>query len=228
MHSSNYPYDFGMKYAKLYGRYLSNAVSVENFKLIFKILINHRFDCSSVIRRQVFENISQIEEKLEYLNESDPDREELLSYYSSIRASHISSLFESMVSWNPTREGVMEFQKKLTPSETYLFDNICRIHAYLNGVFRKGSTNPRLDPAYYTWNGAVKLRDNFTCKRCGSKENLVSHHIMPVSEAPEFVSDVNNGICLCEKCHKAYHGRFRVKSANYQTLNYFINERRKA
>lgn len=51
------------------------------------------------------------------------------------------------------------------------------------------------------WSKAVILRDG-KCTACGSKEILQAHHILPRSLFPDKMYDVDNGICLCEKCHK--------------------------
>jgi 5-methylcytosine-specific restriction endonuclease McrA len=42
---------------------------------------------------------------------------------------------------------------------------------------------------------------------CGStgKANLVAHHLWKFSEFPELRFAINNGITLCEKCHKKIH-----------------------
>lgn len=70
------------------------------------------------------------------------------------------------------------------------------------------------------WMDAIKARD-MACVRCGSIENLESHHIKPLAEIIEENSianredarkcvalwDLNNGITLCRKCHYKEHGR---------------------
>jgi 5-methylcytosine-specific restriction endonuclease McrA len=70
------------------------------------------------------------------------------------------------------------------------------------------------------WMDAIKARDN-VCVRCGSVENLESHHIKPLAEIIEengvtnrdearkciALWDLDNGITLCRKCHYEEHGR---------------------
>lgn len=70
------------------------------------------------------------------------------------------------------------------------------------------------------WMDAIKARDK-TCVRCGSTENLESHHIVPLAELIEKFGIKNredardcdalwgltNGITLCRKCHYEEHGR---------------------
>jgi len=56
------------------------------------------------------------------------------------------------------------------------------------------------------WSKTIKKRDNYTCKKCDSKENLNTHHIKPKSKYPELSLDLDNGITLCEDCHGKKHG----------------------
>jgi len=48
-------------------------------------------------------------------------------------------------------------------------------------------------------------RDNWTCQKCGSTEDLQCHHILPVKLEPIESADVDNCITLCKKCHKEVH-----------------------
>ena len=42
------------------------------------------------------------------------------------------------------------------------------------------------------------------CEICKNKNNLISHHILPVKTHPHLQADVDNGICLCKTCHIKY------------------------
>lgn len=63
----------------------------------------------------------------------------------------------------------------------------------------------RRSSKYKNWKKQVLTRDNYICQRCDSKENLVVHHIKKFSENKQLRFDVNNGITLCQKCHKEVH-----------------------
>jgi len=60
-------------------------------------------------------------------------------------------------------------------------------------------------PHQKEWADLVKSRDNYTCQICGSKNNLTAHHIEPVICDPVQSLDIDNGITLCNKCHKKIH-----------------------
>lgn len=57
----------------------------------------------------------------------------------------------------------------------------------------------------HKWSLAVREKDNFMCRICGSKEKLNAHHIKPYAIFPKLRFDIKNGITLCEDCHKKIH-----------------------
>jgi len=84
----------------------------------------------------------------------------------------------------------------------------------------KGSNNPnwkggitpknlslRTSKKYIAWRQIIFERDKFTCQRCGDKKggNLHAHHIKSFSKYPKIRLKIENGITLCEKCHKKIH-----------------------
>ena len=63
----------------------------------------------------------------------------------------------------------------------------------------------RVSSTLYKWSLEVRERDGFMCRKCGSREKLNAHHIKPFADFPELRFDINNGITLCEDCHKKEH-----------------------
>jgi len=64
--------------------------------------------------------------------------------------------------------------------------------------------NDRLDQKQ--WAKLVKERDNYTCQKCGSTKGVLeAHHIIPVSQDPLESMDLDNGVTLCNSCHKDIH-----------------------
>jgi len=65
----------------------------------------------------------------------------------------------------------------------------------------------RNTPENKEWSLLIKKKDNFTCQKCldNTGGNLVSHHILSYSKYKEARYDIDNGITLCEECHKEFH-----------------------
>jgi len=53
----------------------------------------------------------------------------------------------------------------------------------------------------------VLERDNYTCQKCGSVDELHCHHIDPVANNPIESADVDNCITYCVECHKEAHSQ---------------------
>lgn len=61
-------------------------------------------------------------------------------------------------------------------------------------------------PRLTAWSKAVRSRDNFICKSCGSKTTLHAHHMVSKYYVPKYAYNLNNGITLCRKCHTGSSG----------------------
>lgn len=60
------------------------------------------------------------------------------------------------------------------------------------------------------WSRYIKERDHYTCKVCGRLlygKEAQAHHLIPWWMDEKFRYDKNNGVCLCDTCHKRIHGK---------------------
>jgi nitrate/TMAO reductase-like tetraheme cytochrome c subunit len=60
--------------------------------------------------------------------------------------------------------------------------------------------------SYRKWREMVLIRDNYTCQKCGAKNNLHVHHKKSSAENPELRLKLDNGITLCVDCHRKING----------------------
>lgn len=64
----------------------------------------------------------------------------------------------------------------------------------------------RRTPEYRKWRTNVFQRDNYTCQMCGKRGGkLNAHHIKRYRNCISGRTNIENGITLCEECHKAIH-----------------------
>ena len=80
---------------------------------------------------------------------------------------------------------------------------------------------------YDTWRNLVLEQDNYECQKCGSKENLHCHHIIPVKLEPLFALDLDNGIVLCKDCHYKYGHKTGTECSTGNLANKVCNKKGK-
>jgi hypothetical protein len=101
----------------------------------------------------------------------------------------------------------------------------CR-YCYLDN--NKGEKHPRYNPdlsdeyreykradiGYNDWRRKVFERDSYACTSCGDSKggNLVAHHKDGYGWCKERRTDVNNGVTLCEDCHKQFHSLYGFRN----------------
>jgi len=97
-----------------------------------------------------------------------------------------------------------------------------------NSKFWKGGVNninrlyrKRHNGVFQTWSLKIRKRDKI-CQKCNSNKKLNAHHIFNYDFYPEWGLDLNNGITLCETCHKGFHKLYGKKENNIKQLNEFL------
>jgi len=77
---------------------------------------------------------------------------------------------------------------------------------------------------YKLWRRAIFVRDNWTCKKCGEKRGKLNvHHLYNFADYPDLRTSIENGITLCEKCHREFHRICGTKNNTKIELERFIN-----
>ncbi|QDY32663.1 HNH endonuclease [Clostridium sporogenes] len=78
---------------------------------------------------------------------------------------------------------------------------------------------------YEEWRNNVFKKDDYTCQCCGDNKggNLNAHHIFNYMEHKELRTNIENGITLCDNCHKAFHDIYGYKGNNKMQLKIFLN-----
>lgn len=73
------------------------------------------------------------------------------------------------------------------------------------------------------WRTVIYKRDNYTCAKCGAYgRRLNAHHINSWNEHEDKRFDLENGITLCESCHKNFHSEYGYGNNNEHQFNKFI------
>ena len=86
-----------------------------------------------------------------------------------------------------------QHKKKISKARIKLFDKIGRIGKSERGYL------------YARWKRAICKRDDYKCQNCESNKKINAHHIKSWKDYPKLRFKLNNGITLCNKCHKAIH-----------------------
>ena len=64
------------------------------------------------------------------------------------------------------------------------------------------------------WRRNILEKYNYKCDKCNSKDNIQTHHLYNWSSHPEKRFDIDNGVCLCKKCHDEFHKKYGQKNNN--------------
>lgn len=82
----------------------------------------------------------------------------------------------------------------------------------------------RTSTDYQNWRTKVFQRDEYTCQKCSQHGyKLNSHHIFDWKNYKYLRFEVNNGITLCDKCHRDFHKKYSSPNSLEQIIE-FINK----
>jgi 5-methylcytosine-specific restriction endonuclease McrA len=59
-------------------------------------------------------------------------------------------------------------------------------------------------------NFSFEVRKIGKCDICRSEKDLTAHHLWSKSLFPQLAYQFDNGVCLCDKCHKAFHKKYKL------------------
>jgi predicted HNH restriction endonuclease len=101
-------------------------------------------------------------------------------------------------------------------------------HNFWRGGITPDNKTARNSFRYRIWREAVMKRDNYTCSICDIKNTkglgktiyLNAHHIENFSNIKEKRYELDNGITMCNTCHKLFHIRY---GKNNNTINQLIS-----
>lgn len=98
-----------------------------------------------------------------------------------------------------------------------------------NPNWQGGVTSKRIlirnSDKYKTWRKAVFEIDNYTCQKCNQKGGtLNAHHIEAFNNNPDLRTEIDNGITLCEDCHKNFHHQYGYNCTKEQFKEFMENK----
>lgn len=108
------------------------------------------------------------------------------------------------------------------------FNETKKVEGEEHGMWKGGVSSERdrmmQTVEYKSWRKSVFKRDSYTCQKCLVKGGtLNAHHIIPFSENIDLRTSVDNGITLCEECHRDFHSTYGVKSTGINEIHKFLN-----
>lgn len=77
---------------------------------------------------------------------------------------------------------------------------------------------------YALWRDACLRRDNFTCQKCKQSGGILRvHHKNNFSSFVDIRLNIENGITLCQECHRAFHRKYGIKNNTIEQLEEFLS-----
>lgn len=130
-------------------------------------------------------------------------------------------------------------QNLLKRNKHYFCSRECCLHYKTNNNYFKGENNPRYNhnltneereqkrnyEEYIKWRKLVYERDNYTCQCCrGTKSNSFNaHHLNSYDWCKKERTSVDNGVTLCNECHKSFHSIYGYGKNTREQFTNFLN-----
>jgi hypothetical protein len=103
--------------------------------------------------------------------------------------------------WNKGRSWTPEEREKL--SQAHIGKMTGPNHPNWRGGTKRERLRIMATALYQKWRKAVLARDDFRCFACGERSRrLNAHHLYPWKYFPRLRFALENGITLCEECHR--------------------------
>jgi hypothetical protein len=112
-------------------------------------------------------------------------------------------------------------------TERWKGENNPNYNSNLTDEQRKANESRHSDVKYREWFRNVFKKDNYTCQCC-KKHGVVlnAHHLDGYSWDIKGRYDINNGVTLCEGCHKDFHKIYGYGENTKEQYNKFILNKR--
>ena len=104
--------------------------------------------------------------------------------------------------------------------------DICPLYNLRSDPYKEETNLPYTQVEHDIWRSTIFEKDNNECQKCGSKENLHCHHILPVKTHPHLSLDPDNGITLCETCHYEIGHKISTECSTGNLAKKNVKERR--
>ncbi len=97
---------------------------------------------------------------------------------------------------------------------------------YMHGLSEDYRERYRIIEGYNTWRRKVYERDNYTCQICNDDNggNLNAHHLNSYDWDIENRTNIDNGVTLCEVCHKEFHSIYGNGNNTKQQFEQFYKK----
>jgi len=82
----------------------------------------------------------------------------------------------------------------------------------------------RVGPQSWLWKNAVITKYGRRCQRCTSAQDLVCHHLLNFRRYMELRLDPENGLLLCDLCHREFHRKYGIKGNDPDQMTEFLGQ----